>query len=467
MGARAVDRALLALTVPLVTLLAIRVYRAGVVMYGQPPSPRTFWRAIRGRLTASVEVAAAEPPEHGQDRRGGPCRATLRLGRHAIRAGVPRPHRDRPPQPAPDAGQVRAGAAHARACPRSPGPRPPRRAPGPRPRSPAPRRRRRRRPLTLRSSARRVSSGLPRQPRAVVVQQVEHEQRDGPPGPSRETRLERRRVRPSAPVDGDELAVEHRGPRRHQPAQPGELREPRPPGLRRSRPRPACRAARLEEHEHAVAAPRGLEQVVGRVERVRDAAPATSAPRRSRGAARGRARGRAGRPSRAMVVGAATTTRCAGLDLPAMLPPARPRPAPPACPHPEDPVPRPAQPDDLYRLARPDRPAPLAGRPLTVAFTVSAVGRRQGRLPARRSGCAPADGSGAGPPADARPPLRRPPPVLARTAGRWRSSRTAGSMVEEEPERRRTPRTARTACRSTCCRSTAARRAASRTCRAA
>jgi ABC-2 type transport system permease protein len=39
---------LLVLTVPLVTLLAIRVYRAGVVMYGQPPSPRTFWRAIRG-----------------------------------------------------------------------------------------------------------------------------------------------------------------------------------------------------------------------------------------------------------------------------------------------------------------------------------------------------------------------------------------------------------------------------------
>lgn len=39
---------LLALTVPLVTLVAIRVYRAGVVMYGQPPSPRTFWRAIRG-----------------------------------------------------------------------------------------------------------------------------------------------------------------------------------------------------------------------------------------------------------------------------------------------------------------------------------------------------------------------------------------------------------------------------------
>jgi ABC-2 type transport system permease protein len=39
---------LLVVTVPLVTLLAIRVYRAGVVMYGQPPSPRMFWRAIRG-----------------------------------------------------------------------------------------------------------------------------------------------------------------------------------------------------------------------------------------------------------------------------------------------------------------------------------------------------------------------------------------------------------------------------------
>ncbi len=43
-----VSLALLAATVPLVTLLAIRVYRAGVVMYGQPLSPRTFWRAVRG-----------------------------------------------------------------------------------------------------------------------------------------------------------------------------------------------------------------------------------------------------------------------------------------------------------------------------------------------------------------------------------------------------------------------------------
>jgi len=39
---------LLLVTVPLVTWLAIRVYRAGVLMYGQPPTVRTFARAIRG-----------------------------------------------------------------------------------------------------------------------------------------------------------------------------------------------------------------------------------------------------------------------------------------------------------------------------------------------------------------------------------------------------------------------------------
>ena len=39
---------LLVATVPLVTLLAIRVYRAGVLMYGQPPTMRTFLHAVRG-----------------------------------------------------------------------------------------------------------------------------------------------------------------------------------------------------------------------------------------------------------------------------------------------------------------------------------------------------------------------------------------------------------------------------------
>jgi ABC-2 type transport system permease protein len=40
---------LLIATVPLVTLVAIRVYRAGVVMYGQPPTLGTFLRAVKGR----------------------------------------------------------------------------------------------------------------------------------------------------------------------------------------------------------------------------------------------------------------------------------------------------------------------------------------------------------------------------------------------------------------------------------
>lgn len=39
---------LLIATVPLVMFLAVRVYRAGVVLYGQPPTMGTFLRAIRG-----------------------------------------------------------------------------------------------------------------------------------------------------------------------------------------------------------------------------------------------------------------------------------------------------------------------------------------------------------------------------------------------------------------------------------
>ncbi len=40
---------ILGITVPIAILLAIRVYRAGVLVYGQPPSLRTYARAIRGR----------------------------------------------------------------------------------------------------------------------------------------------------------------------------------------------------------------------------------------------------------------------------------------------------------------------------------------------------------------------------------------------------------------------------------
>ncbi|HET9851957.1 MAG TPA: ABC transporter permease [Candidatus Limnocylindrales bacterium] len=38
---------LLALTVPIALWVAARLYRSGVLMYGQSPSPRTLWRALR------------------------------------------------------------------------------------------------------------------------------------------------------------------------------------------------------------------------------------------------------------------------------------------------------------------------------------------------------------------------------------------------------------------------------------
>jgi len=43
----ALSLALLVVTVPLVLVLAIRVYRAGVLLYGQRPSWRTFAAALR------------------------------------------------------------------------------------------------------------------------------------------------------------------------------------------------------------------------------------------------------------------------------------------------------------------------------------------------------------------------------------------------------------------------------------
>jgi len=39
--------ALLLITIPIALWLAARLYRSGVLMYGQSPSPRTLWRALR------------------------------------------------------------------------------------------------------------------------------------------------------------------------------------------------------------------------------------------------------------------------------------------------------------------------------------------------------------------------------------------------------------------------------------
>jgi ABC-2 type transport system permease protein len=48
-GEVALSLLILLVTVPIVAALAIRVYRAGVLVYGQPPTLRTYWRAVRGR----------------------------------------------------------------------------------------------------------------------------------------------------------------------------------------------------------------------------------------------------------------------------------------------------------------------------------------------------------------------------------------------------------------------------------
>ena len=42
-----ISMALLLVAIPLALWLAARLYRAGVLLYGQPPSPRTLWRALR------------------------------------------------------------------------------------------------------------------------------------------------------------------------------------------------------------------------------------------------------------------------------------------------------------------------------------------------------------------------------------------------------------------------------------
>jgi ABC-2 type transport system permease protein len=42
-----ISMVLILVTIPLALWLAARLYRAGVLLYGQPPTPRTLWRALR------------------------------------------------------------------------------------------------------------------------------------------------------------------------------------------------------------------------------------------------------------------------------------------------------------------------------------------------------------------------------------------------------------------------------------
>ncbi|TAK02279.1 MAG: ABC transporter permease [Chloroflexota bacterium] len=48
-GEIAIAIALLALFIPVALWIAARLYRSGVLMYGQSPTPRTLWRALRAR----------------------------------------------------------------------------------------------------------------------------------------------------------------------------------------------------------------------------------------------------------------------------------------------------------------------------------------------------------------------------------------------------------------------------------
>jgi ABC-2 type transport system permease protein len=45
----AIAIALLVAFIPVALWIAARLYRSGVLMYGQSPTPRTLWRALRAR----------------------------------------------------------------------------------------------------------------------------------------------------------------------------------------------------------------------------------------------------------------------------------------------------------------------------------------------------------------------------------------------------------------------------------
>ena len=164
------------------------------------------------------------------------------------------------------------------------------------------------------------------------------------------------------------------------------------------------------------------------------AASATSARRRPGGGAPARAGTRAARPSRADGSPSPRDRLAAHAPRPIRAPhPRRARPAHPR--QPEEPVPRPARPDDLYRLAVPFDPPPVARWPHgRVHGQASRASGRDGYRQAVWS--APADGSpSAARQADARRPRSDGTRGSPRTARRSRSSATAGSYVEEEPDR--------------------------------
>ena len=298
----------------------------------------------------------------------------------------------------------------------------------------------------------------------------------GRPGAAVEPRPERLVVRATRAVDHDELPVEDRGSRGDPDREAAELREPgrevEPGRVHEPDVAGAGPLGRADEREDPVAAPGGLEQVVGRVERV----GARDRPHRRDGA---RCRERRIEPEGELLGGhrgsmvARPSRGITGIDWPDRPRPRSGRRHPGRSPGPttrsratpEEPVPRPARPDDLYRLAVPSDPR-LSPDGSRVVFTVkrSAVGKdgyRQAIWSAPVDGSEPARQLTLGVRSDRRAA------DLARTARRSRSSATAGCTPRRSPTGRRTRRSATTASRCSCCRSTAGRRGASRTCRRA
>ena len=100
----------------LILRLASRIYATGVILYGQRPGVRDFVRAARARRSTrsapggSVAGIERQALDQGQDRdRPGRRVGVLAVvGRSSVRLPPPSVDGDEPPQPAADAGQVRA-----------------------------------------------------------------------------------------------------------------------------------------------------------------------------------------------------------------------------------------------------------------------------------------------------------------------------------------------------------------------
>ena len=240
---------------------------------------RSSRRRARAGLTGGRASASSSSGSRLISARTGAAAGRRAAGRHrpglrARRGHVPGGGRDEPPQPAADARQVRAHAAGGPGCRRCPGRRPRRRAPGPRSRWPAPRRPRR--PVAGPGAAPRAAGRAAGAAASGRRDAAGRRRGTRPAGPARRPAVPpapRRSARPVG-IDDDELAVEDRRARRDAHGHAGQLGECRGQVAPRRRPRSAPspspgRVGRPDQDERPDAAPPRLEQVLVRVERLR------------------------------------------------------------------------------------------------------------------------------------------------------------------------------------------------------